>query len=60
MHTTTEKRNPIDERGVTSILETLDVDTHARTVLKEFDKTIEAPNWTKDGNALIFNETGKI
>ena len=42
-------RQWIAERDSFSILETVDVHTGVRTVLKEFDHVIEAPNWTRDG-----------
>jgi Tol biopolymer transport system component len=48
------------DRGTFSILETLDVDTGKRTVLREFEDTIEAPNWTQDGRYLIYNRNGRI
>ena len=32
-----------------SILEVYDVETGERTILKEFDYLIEAPNWSPDG-----------
>ena len=48
------------DRGTYSILETLDVDTGKRRVLREFDDTIEAPNWTQDGSCLIYNRNGRI
>jgi Tol biopolymer transport system component len=48
------------DRGTSSILETLDVDTGQRTVLREFSGTIEAPNWTPDGKCLIYNSEGRI
>ncbi|MDR2607071.1 MAG: transporter [Treponema sp.] len=51
---------PGEDRGVYSILETMDVDSGKRTVLREFDDTVEAPNWTKDGQYLIFNRNGRI
>ncbi|MDR2304295.1 MAG: transporter [Treponema sp.] len=51
---------PAEDRGVYSILETMDVDSGKRTVLREFDDTVEAPNWTKDGQYLIFNRNGRI
>jgi YD repeat-containing protein len=49
-----------EDRGVFSVLETMDVDTGKRAVLREFDDTIEAPNWTQDGNYLIYNRNGRI
>ena len=48
------------DRGTFSILETLNVDTGKRAVLREFDDTIEAPNWTQDGNCLVFNRNGRL
>ncbi|MCB9136144.1 MAG: TolB family protein [Anaerolineales bacterium] len=47
-------------RDTFSILETVDVFTGARTVLKEFDTVIEAPNWTQDGKTLVYNRQGRI
>ena len=41
-----------------SILEIYDVETHQRTVVAEIDACIEAPNWTPDGKALIYNSNG--
>ncbi|GHU80940.1 hypothetical protein FACS1894191_7230 [Clostridia bacterium] len=51
---------PVQDRGVDSILEIYDVESGERTVLREFDDLIEAPNWTKDGKNLIYNGKGKI
>lgn len=47
-------------RNESSKLEIYDLGTKQRTVLKEFDGVIEAPNWTKDGKALIYNGEGRI
>jgi Tol biopolymer transport system component len=47
-----------EDRGIISILETLDVDSDKRTVLAEFGDTMEAPDWTGDGKFLIFNRPG--
>lgn len=44
----------------TSILEIYDVETGTRTVVKEFDHLIEAPNWSVDGKSLVFNSRGCI
>jgi TolB protein len=41
-------------------LETIDVYTGVRSVLKEFDYVIEAPNWTRDGQYLLCNSRGRI
>jgi TolB protein len=50
----------IKERDTFSILETLDIETGERTVLREFDNVIEAPNWTKDGRFLVYNCDGRM
>jgi TolB protein len=53
-------RKWIAERDSFSLLETVDVFTGVRTVLKEFDYVIEAPNWTRDGRFLVYNSRGRI
>lgn len=53
-------RNWIAARDSFSILETVDVHTGTRTVLREFDYVIEAPNWTSDGRFLIYNSGGRM
>ena len=53
-------REWIAQRDSISILETVDVHTGARTVLKTFDYVIEAPNWTQDGRTLVYNSRGRI
>lgn len=42
-----------------SVLELLDVETGRRRVLHQSDEPFEAPNWTRDGGALIFNTSGR-
>ena len=49
-----------ENRGVISILETVDVDSCTRTKLAEFEDLIEAPNWTQDGKYLVYNSNGHI
>ena len=49
-----------EERKVISILETVEVTTGKREVLKEFDFLIEAPNWLKNGRELLYNAGGHI
>jgi TolB protein len=53
-------RQRMSERDSISILETVDVHTGVRTVLKEFDYVIEAPNWTQDGRYLVYNSKGRM
>jgi Tol biopolymer transport system component len=50
----------IEIRKVISILETVEIESGKRTVLKEFDYLIEAPNWLKNGKELIYNANGLI
>lgn len=45
---------------VISRLEIVDVKTGERTLVKEFDYLIEAPNWTPDGKYLIYNSQGLL
>ncbi|MDR2956520.1 MAG: transporter [Prevotella sp.] len=45
---------------VTSILEVFDVTTNERRTLKEFPYLIEAPDWTPDGDHLLYNSEGLI
>lgn len=53
-----ELRSFIAERDSISILETVDVHTRFRSVLKAFDYVIEALNWTRDGRYLVYNSRG--
>ena len=53
-------RQWIARRDSFSILETVDVHTGVRSVLKEFDYIIEAPNWTQDSKYLVYNSRGHI
>lgn len=43
-----------------SRLETIDVETGIRKVVYETDDHIEAPNWSRDGEFLIYNSGGKL
>ena len=43
-----------------SILQIYDINTKQISVVKSFDKHIEAPNWTPDGKSLVFNSNGNI
>jgi hypothetical protein len=53
-------RKWITERDSFSMLETVDVFTGVRNMLKEFDYVIEAPNWTRDGRTLVYNSRGRM
>ena len=46
---------------VESSLEVMDVGgIQSRRIVRTFDGKIEAPNWTRDGKALLYNGSGKI
>jgi Tol biopolymer transport system component len=42
-----------------SVLEVLDVSTGRRQVIHAASQPFEAPNWTRDGAALIYNSSGR-
>jgi Tol biopolymer transport system component len=42
-----------------SLLEVLDLQTGRRQVVLRSPQPIEAPNWTRDGSALIYNSSGR-
>jgi len=42
-----------------SVLEVLDIATGQRRILHRSDDPFEAPNWTRDGGALIYNTSGR-
>lgn len=43
-----------------SHLELLDIATGHRQIIYSTDNVIEAPNWTRDGRALIYNSGGRL
>ena len=43
-----------------SFLEVYDIEAGETKLLKEFDKVIEAPNWSADGKFLTYNSEGRI
>jgi TolB protein len=42
-----------------SVLEILDVETGRRQMIYRSEQPFEAPNWTRDGGALIYNGSGR-
>lgn len=48
------------ERVVESTLETLDVTTGVRTVVRRAKEHYEAPNWSRDGTQFFYNSDGRI
>ncbi len=49
-----------DRSGDKSFLEIFDIETGETKLLKEFDRVIEAPNWSADGKFLTYNSEGRI
>ena len=50
-----------NEAKITSVLEQWDTQNNTRSVIRVFEgKHIEAPNWTLDGKALIYNSEGSL
>ena len=43
-----------------SNLEIMDVETGVRTVVYQVTDSLQAPNWTADGQALIYNRNGRL
>jgi len=43
-----------------SNVEILEVATGRRRIIHHADNSIQAPNWTRDGKALIYNQGGKL
>lgn len=52
--------NQEQERILESSLETIDVTTSERKVVYQTKDHFEAPNWSRDGRFLIFNQDGKL
>ncbi|HLO98387.1 MAG TPA: hypothetical protein VK171_07325, partial [Fimbriimonas sp.] len=56
-----EAVDPLPEKPrVVSFLETVDIASTDRRTVKAFDYHMEAPNWTPDGSALVYNSNGKL
>lgn len=60
MDVLTKHFHQIEDRGVISVLEVVEIATGKRTILKEFAQLIEAPNWKKNGKALVYNLEGQL
>jgi len=48
------------ERGLESRMETISVETGQRNIVYRSNSHFEAPNWSRDGKYLLFNEAGNI
>jgi TolB protein len=56
----TERQESASEPKLYSTLETIAIDSTDRRVVYVAPERFEAPNWTPDGTALIFNRNGRI
>jgi WD40 repeat protein len=57
---TNPEQKPDSEMKVQSTLETIDIASFDRRVVYHTDSHIEAPNWTPDGEMLIYNSGGLL
>jgi TolB protein len=48
------------ERIVESTLETIDITTGVRTIIRRAKEHFEAPNWSRDGTFFIYNSGGRL
>jgi TolB protein len=51
---------PPEKRVVESTLETLDVYTGRRSIVRRAEELFEAPNWSRDGRTLYYNSGGRM
>jgi Tol biopolymer transport system component len=51
---------PDEKRVLESTLETIDIETGVRTVVRSAKEHFEAPNWSRDAKMFIYNSGGKI
>lgn len=51
---------PQSKRVIESTLETLDIGTGVRTIVRRAKEHCEAPNWSRDGKTLIYNAGGSL
>jgi TolB protein len=51
---------PDDKRIVESTLETVNVETGVRTLVRRAKEHFEAPNWSRDGGSFVYNSGGRM
>jgi len=52
--------DPESEESLGSRVETMSVEDGHRTVVHREARSLQAPNWTRDGEALIYNSEGRL
>ena len=50
----------MSDKKMISVLQTYNIETGERAVLRRFEEHIEAPNWSVDGSYLVYNSQGHI
>ncbi len=53
-------QKPDSMKRIESTLETIDIESFDRRVVMNMSDRIEAPNWSPDGNYLIYNSSGRL
>jgi TolB protein len=51
---------PQERRVIESTLETVDIGTGVRTVVRRSREHFEAPNWSRDGRTFVYNAGGSL
>jgi hypothetical protein len=51
---------PDEKRVVESTLETINIGTGVRSIVRRVKEHFEAPNWSRDGKFFLYNSGGKI
>ena len=51
---------PNEKRVVESTLETINIETGVRTIIRRAKEHFEAPNWSRDGKYFLYNSGGRI
>jgi TolB protein len=51
---------PADKRVLESTLETVNIESGVRTIIRRAKEHFEAPNWSPDGKLFFYNSGGKI
>lgn len=55
-----DKTGPVKARFTESTLETIDIESGVRSIVRRAAEHFEAPNWSRDGSHLIYNSGGRL